>query len=59
MVDAGRFLIILAIFMFGFSMHVAALNQPFYERDTSTMTRGTITYGLPSGGNYYFFCKCS
>jgi len=50
MVDAGRFLIILAIFMFGFSMHVATLNQPFYSRNITAITAKTITPGLPSGG---------
>lgn len=50
MVDAGRFLIILAIFMFGFSMHVAALNQPFYQRDTTVLLPRITTSGLPSGG---------
>lgn len=50
MVDAGRFLIILAIFIFGFSMHVAALNQPFHERNVTAIANKTITSGLPSGG---------
>ena len=53
MVDAGRFLIILSIFIFGFSMHVAALNQPFYERDTTVMLPKLATSGLPSGGKYF------
>ena len=50
MVDAGRFLIILAIFMFGFSMHVTALNQPLYKRNEASMVGKTKTQGLPSGG---------
>lgn len=29
MKDLGRFLVVLAIFVFGFSMHIVALNQPF------------------------------
>lgn len=29
MKDLGRFLAVLAIFVFGFSMHIVALNQPF------------------------------
>uniref|UniRef100_A0A0P5ALS6 No mechanoreceptor potential C n=1 Tax=Daphnia magna TaxID=35525 RepID=A0A0P5ALS6_9CRUS len=49
MVDACRFLIILAIFMFGFTMHVAALNQPFWARDITPITAKTITGGLNSG----------
>jgi hypothetical protein len=49
MVDAGKFLIILAIFMLGFSVHVAALNQPFEYRDSS-LIENTITDPLPSGG---------
>lgn len=50
MVDAGRFLIILFIFLFGFSIHVAALNQPFHERDTTVILPRLATSGLPSGG---------
>lgn len=33
MKDLGRFLVVLAIFVFGFSMHIVALNQPFKTPD--------------------------
>ena len=49
MVDDGRFLIILAMFMFGFSIQVATLNQPFWDRDPSPIEAKTITTMMPSG----------
>jgi hypothetical protein len=51
MKDLARFLAVLAIFMVGFSMVMASLNQPFYPRPADfNNTRATITQGLPSGG---------
>lgn len=56
MKDLGRFLAVLAIFVFGFSMHVVALNQPFKtslspEEIRKLETRTTTTYF--DGGNKY------
>lgn len=50
MKDLARFLAVLAIFMLGFSMIMASLNQPFHKRTIDT-NRTTITNGLPSGGS--------
>ena len=49
MKDLARFLAVLAIFMMGFSMIMASLNQPLFERQIKA-NRTTITNGLPSGG---------
>lgn len=53
MKDLARFLAVLAIFIFGFSMHIVALNQPFrnlspseVERDVAPHTyKGTFAEG--------------
>lgn len=53
MKDLARFLAVLAIFMVGFSMVMASLNQPFYPRPSDfNFTKATVTPGLPSGGNH-------
>lgn len=40
MKDLARFLAVLAIFVFGFSMHVVALNQPFRNLTPEEVQRG-------------------
>lgn len=39
MKDLARFLAVLAIFVFGFSMHIVALNQPFKNLDEEGLAR--------------------
>ncbi|XP_075225754.1 no mechanoreceptor potential C [Lycorma delicatula] len=40
MKDLGRFLAVLAIFVFGFSMHFVALNQPFKNQTPEEVKKG-------------------
>jgi len=40
MKDLARFLAVLAIFVFGFSMHIVALNQPFRNQTPEEVQRG-------------------
>jgi hypothetical protein len=50
MVDLGRFLVILFIFIFGFSMHVAAIYQPvvpLYDNVNGTLGDGYPPAGTP------------
>ena len=63
MKDLARFLAVLAIFVFGFSMHFVALNQPFKnlsneELRTLGRTRGTqyFSEGNFLWRNFQFFC---
>jgi len=57
MKDLARFLAVLAIFMVGFSLVMAALNSPIHARRTPTADDKppkTLTNGLPSGGMSYY-----
>lgn len=57
MKDLARFLAVLAIFMVGFSLVMAALNSPIHPRRDPTpddKPSKTLTNGLPSGGMMFF-----
>lgn len=47
MKDLGRFLVVLAIFVFGFSMHIVALNQPFHNYTDDEVRRLSKRKNLP------------
>nr|AOR81468.1 no mechanoreceptor potential C [Nilaparvata lugens] len=50
MKDLGRFLAVLAIFVFGFSMHIVALNQPFKNQTPEEVKKGVKpNQGLGNG----------
>jgi cytochrome c biogenesis factor len=53
MKDLARFLAVLGIFVFGFSMHIVALNQPFKNQTPDEVRRGvkpTTNTGIFSDG---------
>lgn len=57
MKDLGRFLAVLAIFVFGFSMHIVALNQPFrniYKPEDNKYARNARRH-LFSDGKVLFY----
>lgn len=47
MKDLGRFLVVLAIFVFGFSMHIVALNQPFKNYNDDEVRKLNKRKNLP------------
>ena len=53
MFDLGRFLVILFIFLFGFSMHVAAIYQPVWQIFGNTTGDGFPPLGKYSIGLLY------
>lgn len=54
MKDLGRFLAVLAIFVFGFSMHIVALNQPFKNINKSEDNK----YARNARKKLFFDGKC-
>lgn len=52
MKDLAKFLTVLAIFVFGFSMHFVALNQPFENYQTNNIPRTDLA-GYFSDGKFY------
>lgn len=61
MKDLARFLAVLAIFVFGFSMQFVALNQPFHELSSSEVKiinnprgSGVLEHEYFSDGEFYF-----
>ncbi len=50
MIDLGKFLTILLIFEFGFTVMVVGMNQPYYEELANSDESGTRCFVDDSGG---------
>lgn len=59
MVDLGRFLVILLIFVFGFSMYVAAIYNPLRPiYSDANLTNDSDTTGYPPAGQSPIDAQC-